>query len=298
VKYYAAFSFYFPSSLPDSFVIPLQLDLGGIHFEVTAIDDERKSAKGFVEAPVSPARLTLSSESKGLNGTRVPAGVIVPEAADLLHKAKEVISLLSFIADGPVLEARRAFEDRIVPETSRDINCLRVLGTNEIHHRLEAHPSARTFVHGDLRDDYVERLAGKGTGLELYSQALLQRTSAGQFREFWRMIEAAFGSQDEELIRLLSKYGPARELEFTEQELRKLLVIRGRVSHAKSLAGIRELREASREALRKLPRLKCLAEQVILTKKVWGVISLETDRLARLAAYVQEDGSLVFFTKD
>lgn len=163
MKYYAAFSFYFPSSLPDRFVIPLQLDLGGIHFEVTAVDNERKSAKGFVEAPVSPARLTLSPESKGLNSTRVPAGVIVPEAADLLHKAKEVISLLSFIADVPVLEARRAFEDRIVPETSRDIDCLRVLGTNEIYHRLEAHPSARTFVHGDLPDDYVERLAGKGT---------------------------------------------------------------------------------------------------------------------------------------
>lgn len=45
VKYYAAFSFYFPSSLPDSFVIPLQLDLGGIHFEVTAVDDERKSQR-------------------------------------------------------------------------------------------------------------------------------------------------------------------------------------------------------------------------------------------------------------
>lgn len=297
MKYHAGYSFYFPSGLPDGLVIPLRLDFGGIHFEVTDVDAEKQSAVGFVEGPVSPGRLTLSHERETLNETRIPARLIVPDVSDLFGTVKEVVNLLSFLANVPVIEARRLLEDRIIPETPEDNDRLRILGTSEIHHRLEAYTATRTFVFGDLRDDYMERLAEKRTGLELYSQALLQSTSTGQFREFWRVIEAAFGSQDEKLTGLLSKYGPARDLGFTEQELRSLLILRGRVSHAKSLAGMKELRETAQQVLMKLPRLKCLVEQVILTKKAWGVPSLGTERLARLAAYVQEDGSLVYLTK-
>ena len=47
------------------------------------------------------------------------------------------------------------------------------------------------------------------------------------------------------------------------------------------------------EVGQKLARLKCLVEQVILTKKSWGYPTLVSQPMSRLASYVNSDGGVV-----
>jgi len=47
-----------------------------------------------------------------------------------------------------------------------------------------------------------------------------------------------------------------------------------------------------------LPRLKCLVEQVIVTKRTWGAKALEADRVAPLLGYVGPDNSIVIFKRN
>ena len=91
---------------------------------------------------------------------------------------------------------------------------------------------------------------------------------------------SGFGVQGYELIRCLSTYQPAQQLGFCEQELKSLLFLRGRASHASSSAGIEEMNSVNREVAENLPRLKCLVEQLLITKKSWGFKTQATDRLA------------------
>ena len=69
-------------------------------------------------------------------------------------------------------------------------------------------------------------------------------------------MEAAFGIQDDELVGLISGYEPAQQLGFSEQELKRLLVLRGRASRANSKAGIEEINTVNTAVSEKLLRCK------------------------------------------
>ncbi len=78
----------------------------------------------------------------------------------------------------------------------------------------------------------------------------------------------------------------------TGQNLRQLLVLRGRASHAQSKTGIRELTLVERACSTHLPRLRCLAQRVILTKADRGRPSRDVDELSPLRAYIGTTGEL------
>src|SRR5205085_9366951 len=109
------------------------------------------------------------------------------------------------------------------------------------------------------------------------------------------ILEAAFGKRDDELVALLAKYEPARKLDFDEAEVKQLLVLRGRASHAQSSAGIKELVYVDQECSKQLPRLKNLCERVILTKKDWGYPTIAADELLPLTSFVEPANRLVIF---
>ena len=132
--------------------------------------------------------------------------------------------------------------------------------------------------------------------MALYSQALSDQDSVAKYRDFWKVLESAFGEKNDELINLLAQYNPAIDIGFTLDELKELLILRGRSGHAESKAGIEELRFIINETREKLPRLKSLVEQVLITKKSWGLKSLGVERLAPLSAYVGQDGILSIIT--
>ena len=61
----------------------------------------------------------------------------------------------------------------------------------------------------------------------------------GRFREFWRVLESAFGQKDAELLDSLAEFRPAIHLGFALEELRQLQILRGRASHAETQLGWR-----------------------------------------------------------
>jgi hypothetical protein len=122
--------------------------------------------------------------------------------------------------------------------------------------------------------------------LRIYADALKLGTGAARFRELWRVLESAFNRQDDELVALLADYPPARAMAFSRDELKQLLVLRGKASHAASRAGVKQLLAVERECSHRLARLKNLAERVILTKRSWGYPTRGVDELVPLSAYV------------
>jgi hypothetical protein len=125
--------------------------------------------------------------------------------------------------------------------------------------------------------------------LSISAPALTRAPPAARFRELWRVLESAFTRSDDELVALLADYAPTQAMGFTRDELRQLLVLRGRASHAASKAGLTELVAVERECSQRLPCLKNLAERVILTKRSWGFPTTYVDELMPLAGYVQPE---------
>jgi hypothetical protein len=85
---------------------------------------------------------------------------------------------------------------------------------------------------------------------------------------------------------------PTCEIGFDEKELDELHVLRGQISHAESRAGLDELLRAGDEASKCLPRLKCLAERVILTERNWGKRDTEVEELTPAVSWINRDGAI------
>jgi len=141
----------------------------------------------------------------------------------------------------------------------------------------------RSFELYEVGDPAIDKLLTRRVGMHLYYEALQLDRPVARFRELWRILESAFGTTNDRLVNRLADFQTSTELEFTKRELKELLILRGRASHSSSRAGLKELREVTLQVLRRLGRLRCLAEQVILTKKHWGKDSLEVERLGRFA---------------
>ncbi len=105
----------------------------------------------------------------------------------------------------------------------------------------------RSFSTGGITTKTITDLLPKRIGLRLYANAMKANLAVAQFREFWRVLEAAFGTRDYPLVTLLAKYEPAKKLGFDEAEMKQLLLLRGRASHAQSRAGIKELISVDQE---------------------------------------------------
>jgi hypothetical protein len=256
-------------------------------------DREPKHARFRVvmETRVDPGDLELVEETgtwrEREDGSRedIPAVGLKGNAA--VANVSEVLNPLSFLTDVP-FSSFVSFEeeDAFVPETEEDRAALEALGTARFHARLSSQPSVRSVWPQVVNAKAIEPLLPKGEGLQLYTDALSIDHPVGRFREFWRVLESAFGAQNEDLLGILEQFEPAREIGFREHELRILHVLRGRASHARSKRGVREVRLVTQECRARLPRLKSLVERVIVTKKTWGAPTIAFETLFPLAGYV------------
>ncbi len=111
------------------------------------------------------------------------------------------------------------------------------------------------------------------------------------------MLESAFAAQDDRLVALLTEYRPAQEMGFDRDELKQLLIIRGRASHGTSRRGLDEILAVGRECGKQVNRLKSLVERVILTKKTWGAPTTEVEELTPAIGWVGRDNSITIFTR-
>lgn len=199
--------------------------------------------------------------------------------------ALDVAGALSFLTDQAFTVSRPPLDDELVPETTEDEAVLERLGTREVWLGLSSNPQIRTFVE-PVTPELVAALLPKAVGLRLYADAIRQGSDTARYRDLWRVLESAFTLQDDELIAALAAYPPATDLEFDADELRELLVLRGRASHARSRTGRRELRQVRADVLQREGRLKSLVERVLMTKTEWGSRSAAVQELSPLRAWV------------
>ena len=284
--------------LPKPLILPFAVDLDDVQLNIQPIVDNDERATAILERAVNPHGLELREGPESLDGSAPEYRLYVPESANLGQYLGRVINLISFLVDTPIRYSHKLQEDVLIPESSEDESRLSEFPTRRVFHSIFARSSIRTFSTSQFEEVTYESLLQKELGLALYQHALLSQEPLASYREYWKLLESAFGVQDNKLVELLSRYDPAQEIGFTEDELSELLILRGRASHAQSNAGIAEHDYVVSETSKKLPRLKCLVEQVVLTKRTWGVPATAIDRLAEVNAYIDSEGTTVFIKRD
>jgi hypothetical protein len=270
----------------DQVVLPLELALGeGIH---VSLDETDEGLRLSLDRPVDdPSRIEIVRDS----GWTSAEGKPLPRLRLRDHESSEDVLLndfvnaVTFLTDAPLSLSHRRREDRFIPENDEERTQLERLGTDELYRKTGARYESRTFTV-QVDADAVSALLDRSAGLRLYADAVKLALVVAQFRELWRVLESAFRAKDDALAGLLASYPPAQELGFGRKELKDLLVLRGKASHAESKAGVSHLIALEHECRRRLPRLKNLVECVILTKKTWGLPTLDVGALAPLRAYV------------
>lgn len=292
MKLRATYTLSFLANLPDGFDKHLTLDLEGKTFQLTEWNDAERRATAIIETPVNRDTLSIQTGPKPLDGSTPTIGIAVPERMDVGRFLPRVVHILSFLTDIPIRYAHKLGVDSLVAESSGDAEFLNNFETQRIHEELTATLSTRSFSLPSVDTETLEALATKERGLALYAQALLIQEPIAAYREFWKLLESAFGAKDDELICCLSDFAPAQQLGFTSDDLRQLHILRGRASHAESRSGVEEHRFVFAETTRRLPRLKCLAERVILTKKTWGIRTTDTEVLTSVTGYIDADDGM------
>ncbi len=264
----------------------------------------RHGADGYrllVRQKVARHRLTLVEKSGWQRADADGQLVDVPAlrvrgTSDTIHVlVRDLTSALSFLCGVPLNVSRVIQDDRFEAQDTSDRELLETLGTDTPYHETSLELGTRTF-RSELRVETINSLMSRRAGLRIYADALQSSFEVATFRDLWRVLESAFGTTDDELVDLLLRFPPATDLGFDSDELRELLILRGRASHAQSRAGVAELVEVESSCHRHLPRLSNLAERVILTKKSWGHPTVGVEEVLPLRAYVDRTGTPVIMT--
>lgn len=296
MKYRSVYSLKFRTS-PTDLVKEVHLAIRGAEFALHDVADEGRTGKATITIPIDPVGLSVRVGATPLDGGPPQRGIHVPEHGAIGGILRSAVRVLSFLLEAPIEAASLLNEEDLIAESEADEQRLRELGSLapfvELHTRLSIHvPRFQSFDAATL-----DKLLSREVGLALYSDALRLSTPIGRFRELWRLLESAFGQKDSDLLASLANYPPAVNLEFDHEELRELHILRGRASHAESSAGLDEYHIVSQRVEDLLPRLECLAEEVLLTKKTWGTRGLAVERLSPLRTYVKKDGTPVLLVK-
>jgi len=289
----AHYTLLFPNAIPQGLRLPLALDTEGCTLRIQPVEGEVTRADAIVECPVDATGLTLRTGPDPIDGSQPTLGIDTPERAELAYFLSEMLSLVSFLVDAPIRYYHKPGQDTFIVETTKDRNALAAFPTQTVFVSLQLQLSLRTFSASELTNDALHELLQKKAGLALYTQALLAQDSLAAYRDYWKVLESAFALDDDRLVDALVDYPAVQQLAFTREELHDLLVLRGRASHAQTRSGITELRNVVRETTERLARLKCLVEQVILSKQTWGVPTQATKPLTDLRGYVNAHGNLV-----
>lgn len=271
--------------VPEEVQVGRRLVIGDVLVEIVEVEIDSHTAVVMVEMAIEADAIYLTDETIAktatIDGRVIPPQLVIKEDFATSHAVVTAADILTFRTDTPIQLSSLIQKNEIIAESPEEVEQLAMLGTKSIFENTSFSIIMRSFDPSDISgDESVFELQKKETGLRLYAAAMAQYEPAGQFRELWRVFEAAFRKQDDALVTMLSKYQPAKELGFSKSELKKLLVLRHRSSHANSQAGIEGLRTVDIATREKFDRLKTLVEQVILTKKNWGSSDLDVERLA------------------
>jgi hypothetical protein len=267
----------------------VRLSIQGADFVLYAVPQNGRTGKMTITIPVDPAGLSVRVGPAPLDDGPRQKGIHVPESTKLGGISRAGVRVLSFVLDVAIDLAH--LDRSFIPESEGDEARLKELGSLppfvELHCELSI--CTRRFENENLDMVTVNKLLSREVGLAIYSDALRLNAPIGRFRELWRVLESAFGQKNSDLVTSLVSYPPAVKLKFDHKELTEFLILRGRASHSESSAGLDEYHDVSQRVETLLPRLECLAEEVLLTKKTWGIRGAAVERLAPLRTYIDKN---------
>src|SRR5215217_3495034 len=199
--------------------MPLTVALAkGVRGRLVAGGDE--TLRLVVERRVDPGALERVAETRRYrelpDGSRetLPALRVRDDEAPEHVLVGDLVSALSFLTDVPLSLSRPLNEDRFVPEGDDDRAVLERFGTDDVYHELSSRSLTRTFGGVAATPEQINGLMGRRLGLRLYADALKLGSEVAQFRELWRVLESAFGVQDDKLVAALADYPPAQAMSF------------------------------------------------------------------------------------
>ena len=269
--------------------IPFRYERDGKIFEITEIDTDGKSGRGFSETTVDPSKL----EKIVINHPEpVEHGIHVPERDELREFVKAVRDAITFSLDVSI--TTRPTNGQLIPETDGDEKKLKGFGTTDLFYETFVNLHQRAFQIDTLTPAMLTKLLDREVGIATLVQAMAMQNPAARYRELWRVLESAFREKSDKLAKLLAQFEPVKKMGFTEEHLHDLTILRHRASHLYSKAGIAEFRRANADVEDVLWITERLAEMVLLTKKNWGSNDLETDSLPLHRDYSRDMASTHF----
>jgi len=269
---------------------------GGAHSEHGTIDDLQLLVIAG-RCKVDPIGMTpvddLLAYQLHADGTSSPARAILsPDIDNLTEGAQSIAGAIGFaLGIAFDVSCTNLRPHRYAAESPEDEKILESLGTSMARVPLGATENVEVFGDVTVDAEFVRALARR-RAVSIYPDALKAGSPAATFRELWRVLELAFQAHGRKLVELLDSFPPVRRLGFERAELNDLLVLRGRLSHAASRLGAREIRRGNAEAIASVGRLWSLVDWVILSKPD-ASSALDVEELAPLAAFVGSKGALL-----
>jgi len=274
--------------------LPLTVDLPGGGGTATLGPRERPGDYVLtIDQRVDLSGLKLEVHTRfyrpGPNGEKIeqPQVRVSSTAVAAEYEGEEIFDALSLLTDAAFNRYGSLDEPtELIPESADDVALLdSTFGTREVFRLTGATIHGRTF-HEPISSELVVALLPKRAGLQIYAEALQLSRPQARYRDFWRVLESAFGAKGRALLELLAEFPPLREIDVSLAELRELHAYRGRASHAESRKGVAELRDVRMFTMEREGRLKCLAERVLMTKRDWGSRSPAVAELAVLRSWI------------
>jgi hypothetical protein len=228
------------------------------------------------------------------DGRRFPdPGLTAPEANLLAEGATAIRGAISF-ATGVMLPLSvtlgDVYRNEVIAETAEDASRLDAMGTRRATWPADPFLGIEVFGEAEIDSSFIAELARRGIA-GVYADALGSMSESTRYLALWRTLEFSFQAEKKELTDLILAFPRVTEMEFDRVELVKLASIRGRLSHARTRAGLAELHRADTLAHSYLGRLWSLVDWVVLSKRSADQ-SGDSDELAALEAFIDRNGNV------
>ncbi|MFO7915384.1 MAG: hypothetical protein R6U43_06810 [Candidatus Krumholzibacteriales bacterium] len=296
MKYQVEKTIIFKHKLTYDLALPYETVYKSCSIKLFNLSDDKSQLKATYCGPVEVTKLRIIERNDPVKNKPLTPTIEVPESSMYKTIFNTFIDIYSFILDIPLHITGQFDCESLIPENQADEKWLNDAATRLVKKDTRGVPSIRTFVLNEMESADLKRMFERSIGFKLYSLALKISDPILKYREYWKILESAFGQKGRKLINSLSKYEPAKQLEFTKKELKEHHTLRGRASHADSRTGLKELTYVIRETSKKHTRLKCLIEQVLITKAEWGSANLTYERITPITGFTKENGSMVMYT--
>ena len=274
--------------------VGVDVTIGTVHGAESAMEPTDLAAPGNLTvqwaSALSPPAIVCAHSSIGglLPVTGEDGKIEVPEEARQLTEAaiREFADLLALAH-----QCRRTIRSpytsvALVPEFEGEFGAASALSIKQ-----RSRPTTARVLPQLCVDKLPDFIWGRINGLMLLANGLSEESPAGRAREYYRLVEAAFGKGIGALKKPLYEFlaTSAHPMKYSKRETDGWVGLRGKVMHGDTYAA------SSRDVQPILGRLEWAAYDLLLHKEHWGTLGVTRRGGLPLMAGPMLDGSIKLF---